>query len=30
MKEWAYLLIALGILLFLLDPLRQGWLVYGS
>ena len=30
MKAIAYLLIALGILLLLADPLKQAWLIYGS
>ena len=29
MKKWGYLLIALGVLLLLADPVKQGWLIYG-
>ena len=30
MMKWGYLLIALGVLLLLLDPVKQAWLIYGS
>jgi len=29
MKKWGYLLIALGVLLLLADPVKQAWLIYG-